>query len=1031
MRLTSGDFAEFFGQVNRACEARCPEGCTVHRAPVPFAWQSGYLAEVAAGGDWRDLDIPTGLGKTSLIDIWLFLLALQHTAGAARTVPLRLFFVVDRRLVVDQAHEHGRRLAERLASAPAGSVTARVAEALRDLGGAEPLEVVRMRGGVDWASRWLDSPARPALVTATVDQYGSRLLFRGYGVSSTMRPIDAALCGIDALLAIDEAHISRPLLETALSCAAYQRTAESSALEGREVKVVSLSATAPSGSGRTPFVLPPEDEQNEHAAPRLNAQRRVTLWDASGLARKREAAFAAAADQALDPLLKAVELPLVGVVANTIGSARAAHARLAARQDVDTILLTGRCRPAERELILDSAEISEITRGVTGSRRRPLVLVATQTIEVGWDISFGGMITEFPSLDALVQRLGRVNRTGGLTHAPILVVRPQKPKNAAEEERIPVYGTAAARTWDWLTTQTPPLDKNADLSAALSPETGLLLNPPALRRLLTDVDRTPLSAPAPDIPVVHATLLASWARTDPAPVPDQSPAPFLHGLDTTEPDVQVLWRVELEAEGDGGQPQAPMPKPAPHAGELVAVPAAQLRHLIAAAGEPDDLADLEGQPDSPATQRHGQLTASVLRWHPEDSSDGEPVDPWRPITSTREIQPGGIYMLPSALGGHDAYGFTRAADALDVPDLGDHRRRTTRAVTRIDADVLASTAGIGAAGRSALRSAISTAGTKLTGDSATEPTEDPTTIIADLLGALTAICANETAAEERDPRGPARFADLVTERLTELAEVEKWAEASRRMHRAEKHRTGRYTVHSTGLILTPPASSGGSPLPGVSDDTDTTSTPVVTLAAHSRAVARRAHQFATRLALPQELRAAVQLAAHAHDVGKSHPRFQQLLCGGDSLRAEALAEPLAKSGMDPTDRAAFRQASKLARWHRHHRHEALSAAAVHGWLATSPPAADDADHDLITHLTAAHHGHARPLLPPDPDPEPTPVTCTMPDGQDITIDSAAMGTDWDGHDRFHTLNQRYGPWAVALLETLVRLADMACSEEGT
>lgn len=30
---------------------------------------------------------------------------------------------------------------------------------------------------------------------------------------------------------------------------------------------------------------------------------------------------------------------------------------------------------------------------------------------------------------------------------------------------------------------------------------------------------------------------------------------------------------------------------------------------------------------------------------------------------------------------------------------------------------------------------------------------------------------------------------------------------------------------------------------------------------------------------------------------------------------------------------------------------------------------------------------------------------------------------------FTTLNRRYGPWGLALLEALVRLADMACSEE--
>jgi CRISPR-associated endonuclease/helicase Cas3 len=71
-----------------------------------------------------------------------------------------------------------------------------------------------MRGGVDWLWLWIERPDRHAITTGTVDQVGSRLLFRGYGVGDRLRPIDAAMVGTDSLIVIDEAHLSDPFLST-------------------------------------------------------------------------------------------------------------------------------------------------------------------------------------------------------------------------------------------------------------------------------------------------------------------------------------------------------------------------------------------------------------------------------------------------------------------------------------------------------------------------------------------------------------------------------------------------------------------------------------------------------------------------------------------------------------------------------------------------------------------------------------------------------------------------------------------------
>ena len=69
----------------------------------PFPWQRDLPQQIVSQGAWPALvDVPTGLGKTSLIDVGVFLAALDaDRPGAERLGRRRVFFVVDRRIVVD------------------------------------------------------------------------------------------------------------------------------------------------------------------------------------------------------------------------------------------------------------------------------------------------------------------------------------------------------------------------------------------------------------------------------------------------------------------------------------------------------------------------------------------------------------------------------------------------------------------------------------------------------------------------------------------------------------------------------------------------------------------------------------------------------------------------------------------------------------------------------------------------------------------------------------------------------------------
>lgn len=163
MSLTPADFRAFFHELHRS-DAR-PD-------VEPFPWQQ-RLAEQVCESKWPDsLDLPTASGKTACIDVAVFAMAMR------RSGPRRLFFVVDRRVVVDAAFERMRKIVDRLTEAKTGMLRA-VADRLRELSDSDdPISAYQMRGGIYRDNSWVRTPAQAALFATTVDQAGSRLLFR-------------------------------------------------------------------------------------------------------------------------------------------------------------------------------------------------------------------------------------------------------------------------------------------------------------------------------------------------------------------------------------------------------------------------------------------------------------------------------------------------------------------------------------------------------------------------------------------------------------------------------------------------------------------------------------------------------------------------------------------------------------------------------------------------------------------------------------------------------------------------------------
>lgn len=503
----------------------------VHGRP-PFPWQERLAASLGAGQPWpREIGVPTGLGKTSCLDIAVWWLASQaHRCPAERSAPTRIWWLVNRRLLIDATAVHAERLAALLAQVDGGPLEA-VGGSLRSLctgGEGPPLQVVRLRGGMA-ADRPLD-PAQPAIVLATLPMYGSRLLFRGYGSSRSMRPVDAALAGTDSLLLVDEAHLVRPLLNL------FGPLDECDVAEQRVLPpprhrpaVVSLTATGDPGEpGR--FDLDEEDRAHQVVALRLAAGKPMQVR--VGKPHSDPAPLLA---QAARDLLEERERPAACVVfANTPSTAVRTAGHLTKAVDADVVVLTGRMR--EREAAAGRDRLLDPDQGVRAGdvhqrRTKPLVAVVTQTLEVGADVDFELLVTEACGVRALTQRLGRLNRLGLHLDARAVYVHVEPKARGTSLPEWPVYGTEPLTVLTRL--EASVHDGHVDLGPArVSEVLGLPQDEPG---------RSPELLPA------H---LAEWVKTTNPPPGEAPPEPFFSGLARPERRVSVCWRAHVPEPGE-------------------------------------------------------------------------------------------------------------------------------------------------------------------------------------------------------------------------------------------------------------------------------------------------------------------------------------------------------------------------------------------------------------------------------------------------------------------------------------------------
>lgn len=544
---------------------------SMHGYP-PFPWQI-KLAERAATGKWPDaLNLPTSSGKTAVLDVWLW----AHSVGIPGT-PKRLYYVIDRRLLVDAVADYAQALFERSGSTG---------------------HVVRLRGGMDASEdTWMLNPGGLAVISTTLDQVGSRLLCRAYGSSRWTAPVHAGLVGNDALIVIDEAHLVEPFRQTLKRIARFRRMATEPAMTPWHV--LTMTAT-PMGSATDVLSLSEDDKVH----PVLN--RRLS---ASKLARLVNGKVGDLAAEALR--LRDGGAQVIGIVVNMVDTARAVHHELA--RNGDAILIIGRARPIERDALAQEV----MTSAGTGTRvtgRKPLFVVATQTIEVGLDLDFDALVSELAPVSALRQRFGRLDRLGelGTSHASIVKVPAAKWPYAKEQ---------LDAAWEWLDSRAVKTGKLAKVS-----EMGIAAQ-----------------GEAPAEPILRSAVLglADLALLfDPALEIDITP--YLHG-EKRSTEAFVAWRNTLDTLPQVEWVDAIEAAP-PMGLELMPIPLHTLKRWLS--GLESSASDLESTPE-PDVEKPRVPPPQVLRW------DGEVAE----LVSVSALRTSDVVVLAASRGGCDRFGW--------------------------------------------------------------------------------------------------------------------------------------------------------------------------------------------------------------------------------------------------------------------------------------------------------------------------------------------------------------------------------------
>jgi CRISPR-associated endonuclease/helicase Cas3 len=349
---------------------------------APYPYQSKFATEATLP---HLLRVPTSAGKTATAILgWLYRWQTQP-----KVTPRRLVYCLPMRVLAEQSERVARRWIDNLGL---------------------DIPVYVLMGGVE-TDEWFLHPEQPAVLIGTQDMLLSRALNRGYAASRFHWPIDFGLLNNDCLWVFDEPQLMASGVSTSAQLAGLRRSFETFG----DCPSVWMSATLEPGwldtvDFRGKFSAEPlelSDDDYDPSRPlfqRMTAAKSLAPLDVKSSKDMKDVAKAILGSGERTGLHQPNTQTMV--VVNTVERAKAVYDELLKLRKKsltpNLLLVYSRFRPAERR------QLNERLQQPGGDR----ILVATQVVEAGVDISARTLVTELAPWSSLVQRMGRCNRTG-------------------------------------------------------------------------------------------------------------------------------------------------------------------------------------------------------------------------------------------------------------------------------------------------------------------------------------------------------------------------------------------------------------------------------------------------------------------------------------------------------------------------------------------------------------------------------------------------------------------------------------------